>query len=107
MSVTFEDIGDAVSKILEDVGPVLPSPLQAPAKVVALVLRDVVGNERTLSVAAGATGAAAGAAAYKAAHLAGMREAIDRALKAALPNNPLADVARDAVMAEVLRRWPS
>lgn len=104
----WEDIAYAVGRVLEEVGPVLPAPLQAPAKVVGLVLRDAIGTERTVS-ADGRIGAASGAAASRESHFAGMREAIGRIVydwRDHLSSAASADGLANEIMAEIRRRIP-
>jgi len=107
---TAQDVAEVLGQLAKDLTPFLPDPLQAPAKIVQLVLQDVNGFRRTISVdQIAARETAAGASVNRAAHLAGLREAIFHVL-AGWRNVGLTDSnvheATAEVMAEVLKRLP-
>lgn len=106
--ITLKDIAD----LADHIERFLPAPVAAPVSIVSMILRDAddVRTKLTdtdlarIQANAAQLGAAAGAAANKASHLAGLREAIDRALMGVGHSVP--GVALDAIMAEVVRRLP-
>jgi hypothetical protein len=104
---TLSDILKGVTNVVKAAAPFFPA-AHGPAEAIEVILEAADGTLFRLThadvVAIAARETEAGRSISKASHLAGLREAIDRALMGVGHSVP--GVALDAIMAEVVRRFP-